>query len=129
MIIDCDAPSIPQSSPAVATSFPVPEDSGSMVKGKEVRKVRSLFPEIHLYLICNPFLFLSQRQDRRPEVRMLEYADIPGITKDRRLRQFQKLATSSKRIKTHHVVHDRPCPLLPSKYPTTKVAHSKLTSF
>jgi hypothetical protein len=97
MVIDIDAPmpSINESSSANCT------ESAKKSKGKDPKKVYSLSPCIFLdpHRCALPF----QSSERRLEVRFLEYANIPGITQDKCLAKFQKLAFNSKNLKAEHL--------------------------
>ena len=72
-------------------------------KTKKLRRSVTLF-----FLSCSFLgLIISSRAflqvvEKRPEVRFLEYADIPGILKDSRLLKFQKVVTAAKKHKSHH---------------------------
>jgi hypothetical protein len=112
MVINIDAPMplINESSSANCT------ESAKKSKGKDTKKVYSLSPCDFLdpHRRALPF----QSSERRPEVRFLEYANIPGITQDKRLAKFQKLAFNSKKLKAEHLgafngKHSfRPCTLV-----------------
>ena len=66
-----------------------------------------LFPLLRSYSIAYEValypLYLSQAPEPRPEVRFLEYSEIPGITINRRLLKFQKVASSAKKAKIDHM--------------------------
>jgi hypothetical protein len=71
----------------------------------------------YLYIITNR-AFLLKAPDRRPEVRVLEYHDIPGITLNHRYFYIQRLMSSPKKVKSEHSCLDGPsakvctCPFL-----------------
>lgn len=71
------------------------------VKGKVpvVKKVCLWLFLLFLFLVL---IFLSQTPEKRPEVRLLEYYDVPGMVFDHRLFFAQKVLNSAKRVKTSH---------------------------
>ena len=110
MVID-DAPSVP--------TEPKPFNLDDLPKGPKGKKVCY----VHLmnsdcpHLPCHDWShYFLQVIESRPEVRFLDYQDIPGlIIENHHLRKIQKIATSSKKVKyTHlsasHGPHNfRPC--------------------
>jgi hypothetical protein len=78
---------------------PVPDP---FYKSKEpsVKKVCPLYSNSSFPFIL---LCLFQISEKRPEVIMIEYYEVPGMTVDDHFLFAQKLASNAKRLKTEHL--------------------------
>lgn len=114
MNIDEDVKEV--SGPGTATGVATPvtgeaplPDSPSKGKEPSVKKVRPLH-----FLLLSSFSLTSlfQTAEKRPEVIMLEYYEVPGMTVDDNFLFAQKLVSNAKRLKTEHLalVSSTMCP-------------------
>lgn len=109
MVIDIDMTSTPSTS--LPSNSEESSKKGKAKEPKEIKKVRhpTTYPLVYSCYDDPPPIFLDdpvfpiESQEARAEVRLLEYSDIPGITKNRRLAHFQRVAASAKKAKTNHL--------------------------
>jgi hypothetical protein len=102
MVIDFDSGSTDPALRGSTMSNLNPEETPSKGKSKETKKVSQFICQT-TNKTDKSFALALQVVEKRPEVRFLEYADIPGILKDTRLLKFQKLASAAKKHKSHHL--------------------------
>jgi hypothetical protein len=103
MNVDDEGKDASGSNQATGVSTPAVEgpvqDASNKGKETSVKKVFSL--SFISFFSCLTFLF--QTLEKRPEVILLEYYEVPGITIDDNFLFAQKLVSNAKRIKTEHL--------------------------
>lgn len=84
-------------------------DSSSKGKEPSVKKVRPFAFSVTLLFSLTS---LFQTAEKRPEVIMIEYYEVPGMTIDDNFLFAQKLVSNAKRLKTEHLalVSSTMCP-------------------